>query len=205
MAPESRCGDGEHFHNNTRNHDDIGADDTRADDTRALVERARDHDEEAWAALYRAVYPRLLAYARRRLFDGDGAKDAVAETMARAVAGIDRFAWKGGGFDAWLFGILRHVVLDTQRARRLHHLKDADHSPSGDAGPLEQVLADEEVGQVRVAFDLLGPGDREVLELRVLAGLSSEEVATVLGKRPGAVRMAQSRALERLRQSLEKS
>lgn len=168
-----------------------------------MVERARHHDEEAWAALFRAAYPRLLAYARRRLLDTDGAKDAVAETMARAVAGIGRFTWKGGGFDAWLFGILRHVVLDAQRARRPHHLADADQSPSGDRGPLEQLLADEEAGQVRAAFDRLGLVDKEVLELRVLAGLSSEEVATVLGKRPGAVRMAQSRALERLRHSLE--
>lgn len=188
MTLESRYGEADHVH----------------DDIRALVELALHHDEEAWATLFRAAYPRLLSYARRRLPDSDGAKDAVAETMARAVAGISRFTWKGGGFDAWLFGILRHVVLDSQRARRPHHLGDADQSPSSDAGPLEQLLADEEVDQVRGAFDRLEPADREVLELRVLAGLSSEEVATVLGKRPGAVRMAQSRALERLRQSLEK-
>ena len=56
---------------------------------------------------------------------------------------------------------------------------------------------------MRAAFERLGDEDREVLELRVVAGLSAEEVGNVLGKRAGAVRMAQSRALERLRRELD--
>jgi RNA polymerase sigma-70 factor (ECF subfamily) len=152
--------------------------------------------------LFRLAYPRLVAYARRRLSDGEAAKEAVAETMARAVRGIDGFVWKGGGFDAWLFGILRHVVLDAQRARRPQALGDIEARPSLEAGPLDQLLGAEEAGRVRAAFSRLGADDREVLELRVLAGLSSEEAAIVLGKRPGAVRMAQARALERLRRHL---
>ena len=52
---------------------------------------------------------------------------------------------------------------------------------------------------VREAFSQLSDGDRELLELRVVAGLSSEEVATILSMRPSAVRMAQMRALEKLR------
>ena len=69
--------------------------------------------------------------------------------------------------------------------------------------PLDGVLADEESGQMRAAFARLDSSDREVLELRVVAGLTSEEAAAVLGKRPGAVRMAQNRALARLRKLLE--
>ena len=53
------------------------------------------------------------------------------------------------------------------------------------------------------AFARLRPEERDLLELRVTAGLDAEEVATVLGKRPGAVRMAQARALARLRTFLE--
>jgi RNA polymerase sigma-70 factor (ECF subfamily) len=64
------------------------------------------------------------------------------------------------------------------------------------------VLADEHAA-VRRAFDRLGDEERELLELRLIAGLSADEVAHVLGRRPGAVRMAQSRALIRLRAILE--
>jgi RNA polymerase sigma-70 factor (ECF subfamily) len=60
------------------------------------------------------------------------------------------------------------------------------------------VLADEHAA-VRRALERLPADDREMLELRVVAGLSSDEVAYVLGMRPGAVRTAQSRALTRLR------
>src|SRR6478672_6539113 len=111
------------------------------EDVRALVGRAREGDEAAWDALYRAVYPRLLAYAQRRLSSVDAAKDAVSETMARAVAKIDRFTWTAGGFEAWLFGILRHVVLDAQRAAgRRTHVPIVIDPISAEPGPLDQVL-----------------------------------------------------------------
>src|SRR5207249_3493553 len=85
------------------------------EDAGAVVDRARTGDEDAWEALYRRVYPRLYAYAQRRL-DADRARDAVSETMARAVARIEHYhpIPGSGGFDGWLFGICRHVVLDAQ-------------------------------------------------------------------------------------------
>jgi RNA polymerase sigma-70 factor (ECF subfamily) len=173
---------------------------SQGDDVVSLVERARGSDPDAWEALYRRVFPGLLAYAMRRL-DADRAHDAVAETMARAVAGIERFAWQGAGFDAWMYGILRHVVIDAHRVRARHRGEPVDQGDG--AGPLDYVLDEEEATAMRSAFEALDASDREVLELRVVAGLSAEEVGAVLSKRPGAVRMAQSRALERLRRQLE--
>lgn len=125
--------------------------------------------------------------------------------MARAVARLDRFTWKGAGFDAWLFGILRHVVLDTQRSRGRRKTAGLVDQPSVERGPLDRVLHAEEAAAMRTAFGRLSPSDREVLELRVVAGLSSDAVAEVLGKKPGAVRMAQARALDRLRSLLEEA
>lgn len=173
-----------------------------AEETGALVERAREGDRDAWETLYRRAYPRLLAYASRRV-DADSARDAVSETMTRAVANIGRYRPVSGtgGFDGWLFGICRHVVLDAQRAagRRGYGPppEGVDH-----ADPAEGLVSAEEADAVRRAFALLSDDDRELLELRVVAGLSAEEAAGVLGRRPGAVRMAQSRALDRLRKHL---
>jgi RNA polymerase sigma-70 factor (ECF subfamily) len=172
-------------------------------DLRSLVEAAQASDPDAWEALYRRAYPRLVAYATRRL-DPERAQDAVAETMARAVAGIGRFEWNGSGIDGWLFGILRHVVLDAHRARARQIRAPHAETQTPDPGPLERVLNDEETTAVRAAFAQLRAADRELLELRVMAGLSSEEVAAVLGKRPGAIRTAQARALQRLRRNLQR-
>ena len=167
-----------------------------------LVARAREADPDAWEALYRATYPDLLAYARRRLWGRTEADDAVSETFARACNGIANFEWTGGGFVAWLYGILRNVVLEAQRRdRRLHPLVPTDERVEDDSA--EGLLLDEEAAAVRAAFATLSSDDQEVLELRVVGGLGSDEVATVVGKRAGAVRMAQSRALSRLRAALD--
>ena len=166
----------------------------------SLVERASAGDADAWEALYRRAYPGMLGYANRRLGADRGA-DAVAEAMARAVARIHTFRWHGGGFDAWLYGILRHVVLDAHRSRAREARRGVPSDPAA-AGPLEHVLASEEAAAVRAAFAALDAGDQEVLELRVVAGLSAEDVGRVLGKRAGAVRMAQSRALAALRRAM---
>ena len=169
-----------------------------------LVRRAQEEDDvEAWETLYRGTYPGLLAYARRRLWGRTEADDAVSETFARAYRRIGDFQWTGGGFVAWLYGILRNVVLEAQRSdSRVNVAPPSDPRVEDDS--LEEVLLDEEAAAVRAAFASLSPHDQEVLELRVIADLAAEDVAAVVGKRAGAVRMAQSRALVRLRAALEK-
>jgi RNA polymerase sigma-70 factor, ECF subfamily len=164
-----------------------------------LVGRARAGDDQAWAELFHRSYDKLLAYSSRRLRCRDQANDAVGETMARAVGGIHGFRDDGAGFDAWMYGIARHVVIDAQRKQGREgpgFVPDlADTAPE----PLERAVQVEDSAEVRVAFGHLSRTDQEVLELRVVSGLSAEETASVMGRRPGAVRMAQSRALERLR------
>jgi RNA polymerase sigma-70 factor, ECF subfamily len=169
---------------------------------RLLVRKAQRGDEQAWDALFRRSYPKLLAYASRRLPTSELAKDAVGETMTRAVAGIDRLRFERAGFDAWMYGIARHVVLDAQRTLWREGPGRVPDAADLDSGPSERAIATEESAQIRRAFERLGRSDQEVLELRVVAGLSSEEVAVVLGRLPGAIRMAQKRALSRLRSDL---
>jgi len=173
------------------------------DELQQLVQRAQSGDADAWEALYRLSYPALLGFARRRLSRREEADDAVSETFARAYSRIGRFQWEGAGFNAWLFGILRNVVLEAHRRDRRHD-KRLLHATDNDEDLLNDLLLHEEFGAVRAAFACLSPDDREVLELRVVGGLAAEEVAAVVGTRAGAVRMAQSRALNRLRAELSK-
>jgi RNA polymerase sigma-70 factor (ECF subfamily) len=173
------------------------------DDLRWLVERARARDADAWEALYRRAYPRLFAYARRRCPHGHAADDAVSDTMTRALVRIDSFAWRGGGFDAWLYGILRNVLLERARAGARFVGDGPPDVPAHEPEPLGCVLAREEAVEVRRAFARLGPDEQELLELRVVGGLGADEVGRVIGKTAGAVRMAQTRALARLRHLID--
>jgi RNA polymerase sigma-70 factor, ECF subfamily len=164
------------------------------------LDRARRFDADAWEALYRRLYPRLCAYARRRLTSSH-CDDAVSEAFARAMGAIERFEGGPGSFDGWLFGILRNVILEHYRAARPGGPDGAATTtelPSDEAGPLDQLVAGERAGAVRRAFERLDAHDRELLELRVLGELDARAVGAALGKRAGAVRMAQSRALARL-------
>jgi RNA polymerase sigma-70 factor, ECF subfamily len=166
---------------------------------KVLVERAKRSDPAAWETLYRDAYAPLLSYAERRLSSRQAADDAVGEVFARAYERIDQFAWRGGGIHAWLYGILRNVVLETHRASArqiaLGEHDEADPNP----GPAEEVVAVEEKDHVRAAFERLPEDDRELLELRVVGGLDAKDAGAVLDRKPGAARMAQSRALGRLR------
>lgn len=168
-----------------------------------LVARARRGDQESWATLYRRAYPRLVAFAHRRLGSADLAREAVSETMARAVAAIDSYSRDDDGFTPWLFGICRHVVADIHRFRYRENPERLGRVDDDAPGPLDALLESEERALVRTAFGRLEADERELLELRVVAGLSATEVSALLGKRPGAVRMAQMRALARLRTLVE--
>jgi RNA polymerase sigma-70 factor, ECF subfamily len=168
-----------------------------------LVLAARTRDPGAWTEIYRSAYPRLYAYARRRLPSTETAEDAVSETMSRAVAGIGRYRGEGGGLMAWLYGILRNVVLDAQNAGRRFSRDAAPDVVADGADPIDHLLRDEDAVRVRQAFATLSPAEQEIVELRVVSGLRADAVGGIVGRRSGAIRMVQNRALAKMRTLLD--
>jgi RNA polymerase sigma-70 factor, ECF subfamily len=160
--------------------------------------RLRSRDPVAWESFYERVYPMMLAYCERRLGRGEAARDAVSEALARTVKTVARMDEVDATPEAWCFGILRHVVVDSQRHMyRDRSVVEPYRATSPD--PTSNLEMSMEHEEVRRAFAQLNDSDRELRELRVVAGLSSDDVATILLMRPSAVRMAQMRALEKLR------
>ncbi len=168
----------------------------------ALVERARSGDVDAWEAVYRQLYPQLHAFARRRLPADHLADDAVSEAMTRALTKLAGFAPHAGGFEGWLFGILRNVVRENIRSFARGTPMPAEIESSA-ANPLLRIVDAEKSHDLRLAFAKLNDDEREMLELRTVAKLSAESVGEVLMMSSGAVRTAQSRALGRLRTFFE--
>lgn len=165
------------------------------------VEAARRGEPSAWEAAYLAYGRALMGYLTLRLDNRDDAAEALSETFARAIDKGSSFRGDAYAFRAWLFSIARNVSADHFRRRsRLVVLADQpeldDRSqPSGD----DRAIMAEDVAALRRGFGRLPVADQEVLWLRVCSGLSASDVGTVLGKKPGAVRMQQMRALEILR------
>lgn len=167
----------------------------------AGVAAAKRGDPAAWEAAYRAYGRALMGYLMVRLDNREDAAEALSETFTRAISKASTLRGDAYAFRAWLFTIARHVSVDEQRGRaRLRMVSEQpdleDRSqPSGE----EVVILSEDVAQLRKSFARLPKADQEVLWLRVCSGLSAAEVGEVVGKRPGAVRMQQMRALDALR------
>ena len=171
----------------------------------AVLAAAQGGDEQAFAVLWRELQPAVLRYLR--VAAPVAAEDLAADTWVSVIRGLARFQGDEQNFRAWVFIVARHRAIDWRR--------QAVHRPSGSL-PVE-VLAerpapDDPVAEVleaqstRAALALLAelPADQaEVVALRVLGGLGVAEVARIVGKRPGTVRVLAHRGLRRLAQRLE--
>jgi RNA polymerase sigma-70 factor (ECF subfamily) len=162
------------------------------------VEAAKAGDRAAWEAAYVAYGKGLMGFLVLRLGDRDDASEALSETFLRALEKVHHLRGGADAFRAWLFRIARNVAVDRLRARNRVWLQDqpAEAPDLLTGGPADHAVAAEDAAEVRLALASLPADDREVVWLRVCAGLSSEEVGRIVGKKPGAVRMQQLRALE---------
>jgi len=154
-------------------------------------------DRHAFAPLYVAYFDRVNGYCLRRLGNAEEAADATSIIFSRALESIG--SCRGASFRSWLFAIAHHTLVDIHRTRRYDQPIDVhadlhDRAP----GPEDEALRQESVRMVSQLLSRLPIDQRRVLELR-LAGLTSREIGSVLGKHPNAVDQAQFRAMQRLR------
>jgi RNA polymerase sigma factor (sigma-70 family) len=173
------------------------------DGDQALVVAAQ-RDPRAFAPLYLRYVEAVYGYCHRRLGTKEAAEDATSLVFAKALAGLPRYRPDRSTFRSWLFTIAHNVVIDHQRAARpTQPFAGIGEVPDREPGPEVVVLAAEERRSVGAFLVEMPPDQRQVLELR-LAGLTTAEIGSVLGRRPGAVRATQFRALTRLRQLLNR-
>lgn len=165
--------------------------------------RAAQQDLTAFAPLYEAYVDAIYGYCWRLLRDPNAAADATSETFTKALKALPKYRSKS--FRSWLFTIAHRVVIDmTRQHKPTAPLDTAGEMRDRGATPEEQYLTEESDDRVVHLLDQLSPLQRDVIHLRI-AGLTSREIAAVLGRGHGAIRMAQYRGHERLRQLLSES
>ena len=172
---------------------------------RKIVRKAIAGDEEAAGALFDHYHPRVFAYALSKLRNRSDAEDVASEAFARVLRDIDKFRWKGSGFEAWLFRIAANLVVDhVRKSRRETPSEDAmdKADTTQELDPLASVLAGEQAERLGTMLDSLAEEQREVVLLRFAAGLDTSEVGSVMGRKPNAVRQLQFRALTNLREMM---
>jgi RNA polymerase sigma-70 factor, ECF subfamily len=156
-------------------------------------------------ALLARIRPMVVRYCRARLGRITGhycvADDVAQEVCLAVLAALPRYRDMGRPFASFVFGIASHKVADAVRnaSRLAVPYEDLPDGPDERPGPEETVVACIEAERTRALLAQLPHHLRELLILRVVTGLSAEETGNVLGMSAGAVRVAQHRALARLR------
>lgn len=168
----------------------------------AWLTAARAGDAAAVDSLLRSVRPRVLRYCLARLGNLAVAEDVTQEVCLAVVTALPRYRDEGRPFTAFVFGVAANKLREAARsaARRPESpTEQLPERPDTGAGPDELAARLDDIRQVAGLLEALPAAQRDVLLLRVAAGLTVEETAQALGMSPGAVRVTQHRALGRLR------
>lgn len=173
-----------------------------------LVPRAAAGEGRALQRVVELVYPLVLRYARVRLGGGrqPTAEDVAQEVCLAVATSIRGYVDRGRPFMAYVYGIASNKVADAHRAYARDVATPVDQVPDleiDEESPEQFALVAAGSNRVRELLDLLGEKPREILILRIFVGLSAEETAEIVGSTPGAVRVAQHRALATLRKAIE--
>jgi len=165
-----------------------------------LISRVKEGEIEAFGELYERYIDLIYRYIRCRVSDVGAAEDLAEVVFLKAFEALDRYQERGWPFSAFLYQIARNQLADHFRRRRdeipledVHHLeapgKDLDYS----------VMVEERIQVLQDALEKLPEDYQEVIRLRLLLDVPTEEVAVYLKRSEGAIRVLLHRALKTLR------
>jgi RNA polymerase sigma-70 factor, ECF subfamily len=169
-----------------------------------LLAAAISGEQRALAEIFRAYQPRLLRYLRAQ--EPGMADDLDAEVWLAVARGLGRFTGDEAAFRGWLFTIARNRLIEHRRRTARRRTEPLPHDRLD--GPVERGLGGdpawlvlEQLGvqeTVEMLVAGLAPDQAEAVLLRVLGAFDVTEVARIMGRSPGSVRVLCHRALKRL-------
>jgi RNA polymerase sigma-70 factor (ECF subfamily) len=172
----------------------------------SVVAEAVAGNRDALREVLEIIRPIVVRYCRARVGaterSGLSADDVAQEVCLAAITALPRYKDQGRPFLAFVYGIAAHKVADAHRAAARNRAEPTEVVPerySMEAGPEQMALDSEASARMNNLLAVLPEKQREILILRVVVGMSAEETAEAVGSTAGAVRVAQHRALARLK------
>lgn len=170
-----------------------------------LVEQAAKGDAASFARLYDIHVNRVYRYILYRVSDISVAEDLTQEVFLRGWKALPKFKRMGKPFVGWLLTIAHNLVIDHYRSRRMESTLEDDIMTADTAtDPQRMAAVGMEQSRLQEAIRKLRPEQQQVIMLRFIEGFEYSEIAVLLGKKEGAIRVIQHRALKELRQILDK-
>lgn len=169
----------------------------------ARLQRARQFDRTALAAIYDDFHPPLYGYIYRQVGEVETARDLTAEVFQRFLQALQQGTGPDQNLKAWLYRAAHNVVVDHyRRQQHRQHLPLHEELASAHDDPAQQTERSLSAAHVRGALQQLTPDQQQVITLKFLEGLSNSEVAAIVQRPVGAVKSLQHRALAALQRQL---
>jgi RNA polymerase sigma-70 factor (ECF subfamily) len=172
--------------------------------TDELLHRAVTRDAGAFAELYEAHLPRVYRHVRYRVTDTDLAEDITSMVFLRAWQAIDRYRpVEGRPFLAWLFTIANNLIVDHHRkAKHVIGSIETGRHRADTPDPEESAVSADLNSRILEAIGRLKPDYQLIVSLRLIEDMDYPDIARVMGKKQGALRVLLFRALAALRADL---
>ena len=168
----------------------------------ALVEAAQRLEANAWSEIYTRHSEQVYAYILYRVGDRTTAEDLAADVFVRALAGIERYQWRGTPLLAWLYRIAHNVTADYRKGAARRSAREFPELPEDIQERVDHLEALDEKNDMMNAIRSLTDDQQQVLILRFYGGMSTAQVSQVVAKPETAVKALQARALRSLRRIL---
>ncbi len=161
---------------------------------------AAQRDRAAFAPLYERYVDQIYAYAYTLTKDKEQAEDVTAATFAKAIEELPRFQWRGVPYSAWLYRVAGNLV--SRERRRPGWIELSPHMAGDAVDPAAAAEALDRAEEVRAAVALLPADQRQAVVLRFSGELRNREIAEIMERSEGAVKLLTFRALTTLRRRL---
>lgn len=167
-----------------------------------LILAAQEGDKDAFGKIYEHFFDAIYKFVFFRV-ESDEVDDLVENIFIKSWVNLEKYEKRDVSFSAWLFRIAHNAIIDYRRAHRsIRSLDEIRELPSHEDGPAKETERSLLTQKVRAAVEQLREPYRQVVSLKFLSGLSTSEVAEVMGEREGNIRLLQYRALKELKNKL---
>lgn len=168
-----------------------------------LVQLAKAGQTEAFGSLYRRYVDAIFRFTRSRVNSERDAEDLTENVFLKAFEGLASYQERGAPFGAYLYQVARNAIIDHYRTSKpVESLDSAELHADGRPGAEKGVIDRETVQKIERALATLPEHYQEVIRLRLMMDLPTDQVADWMDKKPATVRVLQHRALKALREAL---
>lgn len=166
-----------------------------------FIRDAQRGSTQAYGEIYRILLPKIFRFVWYEVRDKQTAEDLTQVTFLRLWKAINSYDTEKGSFSSFTFAIARNLIIDWQRKKRTVSLEAIGEVEERD-DIVEKLIQHDTVDGVRQALATLPDEDRQLVVLRYFEEVPYEEIAKIVGKQEGAVRVKLHRILRQLKKLL---